>query len=152
MTSDPQPDIYHDVTTDSNGNLWLVWQGFRNGKSDIFARRYDGEKWSEEEKISDSLANDWQPAIAADGAGRVYVAWDTYDQGNYDVRMRSWANGQWGAPMAVASTPRFEAHVSLACDKQNRLWAAWNESGLNWGKDTGFLQAAGHAAVSMAHA
>ena len=139
LTSAPQPDIYHDVITDSNGNLWLVWQGFRNGKSDIFARRYDGEKWSDEEKVSDSLANDWQPAVAADGAGRVYVAWDTYDQGNYDVRMRSWANGKWDAPMAVASTPRFEAHVSLACDKQNRLWAAWNESGVNWGKDTGFL-------------
>ncbi len=139
LTNAPQPDIYHDVTTDSNGNLWVVWQGFRNGKSDIFARRYDGENWSEEEKVSDSLANDWQPAIAADGAGRVYVAWDTYDQGNYDVRMRSWADGHWGAAMAVASTPRFEAHVSLACDKENRLWAAWNESGTNWGKDTGFL-------------
>lgn len=139
LSSDPLPDIYHDVTTDSNGNLWVVWQGFRRGKSDIFAKRFDGEKWSEEEKVSDSLANDWQPAIAADGAGRVYVAWDTYDQGNYDVRMRTWANGQWGSPMPVASTARFEAHVSLACDKENRLWAAWNESGLNWGKDTGFL-------------
>ena len=41
--------------------------------------------------------------------------------------------------MGVATTPRFEAHVSLACDKQGRLWAAWNESGFNWGKDSGFL-------------
>jgi hypothetical protein len=139
LTSDLQPDLYHDVTTDSNGNLWLVWQGFRNGKSDIFARRYDGEKWSGAEKVSDSRENDWQPAIAADSAGRVYVAWDTYDQGNYDVRMRSWANGQWGDASAIAATPKFEAHVSLACDKENRLWAAWNESGFNWGKDTGFL-------------
>ena len=139
LSSAPQPDIYHDTATDSNGNLWVVWQGFRNGKSDIFARRFDGQKWSEEEKVSDSPANDWQPAIAADGAGRVYVAWDTYDKGNYDVRMRSWANGQWSQPIAVADSARFEAHVSLACDRQNRVWAAWNESGLNWGKDTGFL-------------
>ncbi len=139
LSSDAQPDIYHDVATDSNGNLWVVWQGFRRGKSDIFARRFDGDKWSDAERVSDSLANDWQPAIAADGTGRVYVAWDTYDQGNYDVRMRSWANGQWGPATAVASTARFEAHVSLACDKENRLWAAWNESGANWGKDTGFL-------------
>jgi hypothetical protein len=139
LSSDPQPDIYHDTATDAKGNVWVVWQGFRNGKSDIFARRYDGAKWSEEEKISDSPANDWQPAIAADSKGRVYVAWDTYDHGNYDVRMRSWADGAWSAPVAVAATPRFEAHVSLACDKQDRLWAAWNESGTNWGKDTGFL-------------
>jgi hypothetical protein len=139
LTNSPQPDIYHDVATDSAGNLWVAWQGFRNGKSDIFTRRYDGTKWTEEEKVSDSPANDWQPAIATDGAGHVHVAWDTHDQGNYDVRMRSWSNGQWTAPIAVASTPKFEANVSLACDKENRVWVAWNESGFNWGKDTGFL-------------
>ncbi|MDQ2899831.1 MAG: hypothetical protein M3Y07_08525 [Acidobacteriota bacterium] len=139
LTDDPQPDIYHNVATDSNGNLWVVWQAFRNGKSDILARRFDGQAWSAAEKVSDSPANDWEPAIAADRNGRVYVAWDTYDKGNYDVRMRSWANGKWSEPVAIAATPKFEAHVSLACDKDDRLWAAWNESGFEWGKDTGFL-------------
>jgi len=139
LTDAPQPDIYHNLATDSNGNLWLVWQGFRDGKSDIFARRFDGRSWSAPERVSTSAANDWLPAIAADGAGRVWVGWDTYDKGNYDVVARQYAGGQWSAPVAVASTPKFEAHVSLACDRQNRLWAAWNESGIEWGKDTGFL-------------
>ncbi len=146
LTDDPQPDVFHALATDSGGNLWLAWQGFRNGKSDIFARRYDGAAWSPAERISQSPANDWEPAIAADGAGRVYVAWDTYDKGNYDVLMRAWAGpgaagagGRWEAPVAVADSLKFEAHVSLACDKQNRLWAAWNESGVQWGKDSGFL-------------
>lgn len=139
LTEDPQPDIYHNVATDAAGNLWVVWQGFREGKSDIFARRYDGAEWSAEERVSTSAANDWEPAIAADRAGRVYVAWDTYDKGNYDVMVREYANGQWSDVSAVAATPKFEAHVSLACDHRNRLWAAWNESGFEWGKDTGYL-------------
>ncbi|HLJ14720.1 MAG TPA: DUF3604 domain-containing protein [Bryobacteraceae bacterium] len=139
LSDAPQPDIYPAVATDSSGNLWLAWQGFRNGKSDIFARRYDGSSWSAPEQISTSPANDWEPALAADGAGHVYAAWDTYDKGNYDVMMRRYENGQWSQPMAVAATPRYEAHVSLACDKQNRLWAAWNYSGMQWGKDAGFL-------------
>jgi len=139
LSDDPQPDIYHVMTTDSNGNVWLVWQGFRNGRSDIFARRYDGSNWSVPERVSTSPANDWAPAVAADSAGRVWVGWDTYDQGNYDVLMRAWSGGRWSEPIAVAATPKFEAHVSLACDKDNRVWAAWNESGFNWGKDTGFL-------------
>ena len=139
LTDDPQPDVYHNLATDSTGNLWVVWQGFRNGRSDIFARRYDGAKWSAAEKVSTSPANDWEPAIAADGRGNVYVAWDTYDKGNYDVTMRSFSGGQWAAPEPVAATPKFEAHVSLACDKAGRVWAAWNESGFEWGKDSGFL-------------
>ncbi len=139
LTRDPQPDIYHSMTTDSNGHVWVVWQGFRGGASDIFARRHDGTSWLAEEKVSASPANDWVPAIAADGAGRVWVGWDTYDKGNYDVIVRRYENGAWGQPIPAASTPLFEANVSLACDGQNRLWAAWNESGAEWGKDTGFL-------------
>ena len=138
LTSAPQADIEHELATDSNGDLWLVWQGFRDGRSDILARRHDGSRWSAEETVSASPANDWTPAVAACGDGSVYVAWDTYDQGNYDVLLRRFSGDRWGDVAAVAETPKFEAHVSVACDGQNRLWAAWNESGFQWGKDSGF--------------
>lgn len=139
LTSNPQPDFAQQLTPDSQGNLWLVWQSFRAGKSDIYARRFDGNAWSAEECVSESGANDWSPAIAADSKGRVYVAWDTYEKDNYDILMRTYSSGKWSAVQPVAATPKFEAHVSLACDAQNRLWLAWNESGYQWGKDTGFL-------------
>jgi hypothetical protein len=138
LTADAQPDIFHNVATDSKGTMWVVWQGFRDGQSDIFARRFDGSSWSEAERVSSSDANDWEPVVATDSKGRVYVAWDTYEKGNYDVLLRSYADGEWSAPVAIAATPKYEAHVSLAVDRQDRLWAAWNESGMNWGKDTGF--------------
>ena len=139
LTDDPEPDIYHNLARDSGGNLWVVWQGFRNGQSDVLARRYDGSSWTAAERVSTSAANEWEPAIAADSTGRVWVSWDTYDQGNYDILMRQYAGGKWSDIVPVATTPKFEAHSSLACDARNRLWAAWNESGFNWGKDTGFL-------------
>ncbi len=138
LTSAPQADIEHELATDSNGDLWLVWQGFRDGRSDILARRYEGAGWSAEETVSTSPANDWTPAVAACGDGSVYIAWDTYDEGNYDVLLRRFSGGRWGDAAPVADTPKFEAHVSIACDGQNRLWAAWNESGFQWGKDSGF--------------
>jgi Protein of unknown function (DUF3604) len=139
LTADAQPDIFPNVATDSKGTMWVVWQGFREGQSDIFARRFDGSSWSDAERVSNSEANDWEPVVATDSKGRAYVAWDTYDKGNYDVMLRSYAAGEWSEPVAVAATPNYEAHVSLATDKQDRLWAAWNESGMNWGKDTGFM-------------
>jgi hypothetical protein len=117
----------------------MVWQSGRDGHFDIMARRFDGSTWSEPVVLSASRANDWAPAIAADRAGNVYAAWDTYDKGNYDILMRRFDGQGWQDPVVVAETPRFEANVSLACDPQNRVWAAWNESGFQWGKDTGFL-------------
>ena len=116
-----------------------MWQGFRNGQSDVFARRYDGNGWSAPEQLSTSPANDWSPAIAADRQGRIHVAWDTYDKGNYDVVMRTFGNARWGEQAGIATSLKFEAKVTLACDRDNRLWAAWNESGTQWGKDTGVL-------------
>ena len=139
LTEATQPDIHHALTADSAGNLWLVWQGFRNGQSDIFARRHDGTSWSAPEQLSTSPANDWSPAIAADRQGRVHVAWDTYDKGNYDIVMRTLGNARWAEQTGIAASLKFEAKVALACDREDRLWAAWNESGLQWGKDTGVL-------------
>ncbi len=139
LSTNPQPDIYHAVATDSKGALWVTWQGFRNGKSDIFARRLEASGWTAEERISSSPANDWTPAVATDANGQVHIGWDTYDKGNYDVMLRSWSGTAWSEPSAIAGTPKFEAGVSLACDKDNRLWATWGEAGMDWGKDTGFL-------------
>ena len=139
LTETPGPDAFHNLVADSAGNLWLVWQSFRAGANDIYARRYDGESWSAEERVSNSPANDWEPVIAAGLDGEVHIAWDTYDKGDYDVLLRTWDGSGWSDVRAIAATKLYEAHVSLAVDASNRLWAAYNESGMNWGKDTGFL-------------
>ena len=139
LTDAPGPDVFHNMASDSAGNLWLLWQGFREGGNDIFAKRFDGQAWSREERVSNSPANDWEPVVAAGRNGEIHVAWDTYDKGDYDVLLRTWDGSGWGDVRPVADTKLYEAHVSLAVDAENRLWAAYNESGMNWGKDTGFL-------------
>ena len=140
LTEAPQPDVFPNLATATDGSLWLVWQGFRNGQSDIFARRYNGAEWGSPLMVSASGANDWEPVVVAGREGEIHIAWDSYDSGNYDVLMKTWDGERWAASVEpIADTPLYEAHVSLAVDERNRLWAAWNESGLNWGKDTGFL-------------
>jgi hypothetical protein len=139
LTYAPQADIEHELASDAEGNLWLVWQGFRNGRSDIFVRRWDGNAWSPATQVSQSAADDWHPAVATDSKGSVYVAWETYENNDFDIRMRSYVGGSWSDIEPVADTLRYEAYPSLACDSEDRLWVAWNESGLQWGKDTGFL-------------
>ncbi len=66
LTKDTGPDVWHCMTTDQRGRAWLVWQGFRDGQSDIFARCADSDGWHESVRVSDSKANDWNPTIAAE--------------------------------------------------------------------------------------
>lgn len=141
LTDDPGPDIWHTLTTDQRGRAWLVWQGFRDGQADVFARCVDGDGWHDTVRVSTAHANDWNPVVAADSTSdRVWVGWDTYESGDYGVRVRSLSGGpapKLGDILCPDRTPVFQAHPSLACDRTGRLWVAWDQSGPQWGKDTG---------------
>jgi hypothetical protein len=146
VTDDPGPDIWHRMTPDNKGRAWLVWQGFRKGRSQIFARCVDGDNWHNPVRVSDDardVGNAWDPCIAADTAGdRVWIGWDQYDRNTYQVHVTALEDGRNPKKTKILRpepSPLFQAHVSLAADKEGRLWAAWDESGPQWGKDTGFL-------------
>ncbi len=140
-------NLFHRMTTDGEGAFHLVWQSWRGRRSDIFYRRFDGEKWSEEINLSDpgrpERANDWSPAVAVDSTGTAWVAWDGYARGSYNIYLRSVRNGRAGALLPVTDSTRYHAHASLAVDRQDRLWIAWDEAPANWGKDVGFLLTGG---------
>ncbi|HYM12320.1 MAG TPA: DUF3604 domain-containing protein [Bryobacterales bacterium] len=139
--TDAGSNMFHRVAS-AAGRIFLTWQSFRNGQSDIYLRVFDGGQWLPEQRVSESLANDWEPAVAA-ADGSAYIAWDGYEKGNYDVYFRAYSgserNGRLEPVQAVTATPRFEAHASLAVDSQGRPWVAWDYSGVNWAKDQGFL-------------
>ncbi|MHB1424824.1 MAG: CehA/McbA family metallohydrolase [Gemmataceae bacterium] len=142
LTDDAGPDIWHTMTTDQRGRAWLVWQGFRAGQADIFARCVDGDGWHETIRVSTAQANDWNPVVAADPkSDRVWVGWDTYENGDYGIRVRALSGGptpKLGAVLCPDNSPVFQAHPSLACDRAGRLWVAWDQSGPQWGKDAGY--------------
>ena len=132
------PDVSPRAAVDSGGRLWVAWQGYRDGRSRILARLFNGS-WQSEVAVSENTRNAWEPAIATDSQGRTHFAWDAYDEGNYNIYHRV-HDGQKLLPAGqVTKSTRFQAHASIACDKANRAWIAWDEGGSNWGKDTGFL-------------
>ncbi|MFN7935737.1 MAG: DUF3604 domain-containing protein [Bryobacteraceae bacterium] len=136
-------DVFPAAATDTAGNVWVVWQGWREGKARIFSVTQKGDGFSAPSVVASSKGNEWNPAIAAGSNGRLAVAWDSYRNGNYDVMLRVFSNGKWGAEMAAAATARYEAHPSVAYAPDNRLWLAYEESSENWGKDWGADESSG---------
>ncbi len=142
------PNLWHRMTTDQKGRPWLVWKSCRAKDgggtcADIYARCYDDGKWGDAVRVSTGDADNWDPTIAADyKEDRVWVAWDGYGSGAYNVYIRSLTGGpkpQLGDVLRPEAAPAFQAHASVACDRAGRVWLAWDQSGANWGKDTGFL-------------
>ena len=60
---------YSHTSLGPEGDVFVVWQSFRRGQSDIYLKPYSRGAWSAEIRVSESPANDWEPAVAA-AAGR----------------------------------------------------------------------------------
>jgi hypothetical protein len=135
LTTAPYSDFNAHAAADAKGNVTLVWQSFRAGDANIYARRFDGARWGPEVQVSTSDANDWEPAVALDARGVAWISWDSYDHGNYDVFLRSWDGQKLGLVVPITTEPSAQFHTSVAVDNQNRVWVAWDDAGINWGKD-----------------
>ncbi|HTM49875.1 MAG TPA: hypothetical protein VL285_14380, partial [Bryobacteraceae bacterium] len=135
LTRAPMSDFNVRAASDSSGNVTVVWQSFRNGNADIYARRLGGKSWGPETRISTSDANDWEPSLALDKRGVAWISWDSYHTGNYDVYLRSFDGRKLGETVAVTTEPTAQFHSSVAVDGEGRVWVAWDDGGQNWGKD-----------------
>ena len=131
-------DVWPVATTDSEGHVWMAWQGARENVFRIFERHQTKGGWSKAEQVSTQKHNCWAPAIAST-TGKVAIAWDTYEKGDYDVWMREFAGGKAGEARPVANTPDYEARPAMTYDKTGALWIAWEKSGPTWGKNFGAL-------------
>ena len=143
LSHSPQPDLHHRLARAADGSIWLVWQGFRNGQSDILARRWDGARWGPVIQVSEkdntgSPSNDWEPAVTPHPQGGVAVVWDRYVDGQYDLFYRLMSDRFPGTVTRATSSPEFEARPSIGVDSMRRLWIAFDRAGPDWGKDTGF--------------
>ena len=143
LTNDPLPDLNPRLASNGKGQFALVWQGFRataggRSSSDVFLKRFDGEKWSTDTRVTRTDANEWDPAVAIDSKGTTWVAYDSYRNGNYDVYLAK-VNGSEASEIPVATTARFEARATVAVDTSERVWVAWEAGNPNWGKDQGYV-------------
>ena len=145
LSTAPGSDIDPAATTDSQGRVWVSWQGWRDGRAIIFASVQSGDGFSPAVTISASAGNEWNPSIAADRKGRVTVAYESYRNGNYDIYHRTNNGGAWGKEVGGATTARYEAYPSIAYEPSGRLWLAYEEGAERWGKDMGADESSGVA-------
>ena len=138
LSRNAENDVNPVATTDAKGQVWVAWQGVREGVFRVLARRQAGSDWSPEMRVSTQQGSCWTPAIAASKDGKVAIAWDTYDKGDYDVWLRTYsAAGEAAEARPVCNSWLYEARPSIAYDGQQNLWVCWEQSGATWGKDWG---------------
>lgn len=126
-------DINHDVITDAEGGLWVVWQSDRDGQFEIQLRHVTAQRMGSPQYISGHIDGDWHPAIAMQPDGTLLVVWDGYNGIDYDVYFRACRAGTWKPTATIAGSTAFEGRAEIVVDPTGRAWIAWEEGGENWG-------------------
>ena len=121
------------IVSGNHQDNWLVWEGYHDGKFDIYLKRFKSGKWLEPIKVSSGSENSYDPALAVSPDGKVFVAYSQADGPNRTIKLVSYNpdSREIGETIRVAvgglmkDMPNMNTHPALGFDSQRRLWITW---------------------------
>jgi hypothetical protein len=124
------------IATDLNNNFIITWQDERDGKNDIFARRYDssgnplGDDFFVDQNAGTVNARD--PSIATDLNNNFIITWEDYRNSNWDIYARRYDSS--GNPLGNdfqvdqdAGGTAIAYNPSVATDLNNNFIITWQD-------------------------
>lgn len=105
-----------------SGQLWLAWEDWSTGVSEVRSALWDGEKWSNSQAAPSPDRPQQHPALASGDDGAEWLAYDIVENDRYDVRLANWQEGGWEA---VNPPPAIEGHrrkPAMDVDHEGRVW------------------------------
>ncbi len=128
------------VDCDDKGNVCVVWQDWRNYRSDLFCNFSSdyGESWLAEDieidgKLSGMTGNSYNQQVLLDKTGLVHVFWEDSRNGRRDIYYNSSADGglSWRGVQRLdrGDLPGEYESTALKCasDGKGRLLAVWHD-------------------------
>lgn len=119
------PHILQDVALDSSGFIWVVWSAYDGDDYEIYCSCWDGNGWSEEEKITDNRSTDSCPSVALINGTIPFLAWRKSDQDTRGIYACYKLGPVWSREIEIAS----ELNLSLQRPKisvdKNKIAILW---------------------------
>ena len=122
------------IAVDGSGNVFVVWEDYREGDADIFIKKYDSSGFGLSYKVNSdfgvSVDYDSTPSIAVDSLGTIYVVWEHKDDSfdNYPDIYFATSNTQgqtFSTPASVASTNGRRSSVTI--DSLGVAYVVWED-------------------------
>ncbi|MCC6540200.1 MAG: hypothetical protein IT162_21810, partial [Bryobacterales bacterium] len=111
-----------------DGTVWLAFQTFRNGSSDVVLYRLNGSGWQRMDDVAATPDQEFRPRLAAGPDGSLWAAWDAYSRGKYRVMLRRYDTkaNRWGETEEAPGARTLDAYApDLAVDASGRVWLAY---------------------------
>jgi hypothetical protein len=90
--------------------IWVVWSTQVSGNFDLYARAYDGKRWSAVEQLTSAPGSDIFHTMIRDRDGNLYLAYQSSRAGNFDIYLRTYdgklVGGDAGVPRSATTGSR----------------------------------------------
>lgn len=147
---------YPTVSCDSAGRVFVAWWKARNGKGELWFKRYDGVSWDPGVRLSQdtisfrALFN--RPSMAVQGNGEIHLFWNGGDDEIYYKHSPD-GGATWGSDVRLTYNPAEKLGPSGGAGPGSRVQVAWadartnpvygdiyfkesSDGGQTWGSDT----------------
>jgi hypothetical protein len=144
LTDDDAGSIYPSLAVDSDGNVHVVWEDYRDGAPEIYYTHWNGVNgvpW-EEERLTNAAKRSRYPSVAVDSDNNVHVAfedsrdgkWDSNigqfgDWDNYEIYYKRKQGQSWSEDLRLTidspENPEHSRIPSIATDSMNNVHVVW---------------------------
>jgi len=114
------------LVEDSAGGVWAVWAEERQGNWDLYARRFEGRRWSSPDRLTTTPGPDIFHALGRDSQGRLYLAWQSFRDGQSDIFLRVHDARGWGPELRVSTDGANDWEPAVAAGPDGRVSIAWD--------------------------
>ena len=123
----PNGDYYRTaIAQDAKGRIWVVWSAQVDANFDLYARVYDGKRWSPAERLTTAPNSDIYHRLAADSAGNLYLVWQSARTGNFDIYLRVHDGRAWSPEIQVSDDPANDWEPALAAAPGGGVTILWD--------------------------
>ena len=118
-------DVFHTaVAEDSEGRIWVVWSERTDEDWDLYARTFDGQKWTPRQKLTRGSHPNIFHRLVADPTGALHLVWIGYQDGQSHVLLSTLRGSEWSKPAEISGPSAWMPDA--ASDSAGNLYIAWD--------------------------
>jgi hypothetical protein len=120
------------TAADSAGNIWAAWHAGAAGSRDVYVGKLtaDADSFGSSARLTNSTADQCNPAIAIGSDNKLYVVWQDNRGGTWDVYISTSSDGVvWSAERPVIDANNNQVNPAVAVDNlsPNRAHVVWQD-------------------------
>jgi hypothetical protein len=127
----PGRDVWRPaVASAGDGSVFVVWTEKRDGKWNLFSRRYDARNkaFGGEQRLTSDAGPDCDAVLATAADGTIWMAWQAWTGGQADILLAplSATASLAASPIKISDTRANEWAPAIAADKSGRVHVAFD--------------------------